>query len=45
MLDKYHDIGEEQAQSGNAMDPNWGGVKYTMGEIKAGKYKGDEVTK
>ena len=43
MLDKYHDIGETQNQSGNAMDPNWGGVKYTMEEINAGKYKEDEV--
>jgi hypothetical protein len=43
MLDKYHEIGETQLQSADAMDPNWGGVKYTSDAIKAGKYKGDEV--
>ena len=45
MLDKYHEVGEEQQQSANAMDPNWGGVKYTADAIKAGVYKENEVLK
>jgi hypothetical protein len=45
MLDKYGEVGEEQPQSANAMDPNWGGVKYTVQQIKAGVYKDDEILK
>jgi len=44
-LDKYHDVGETQSLSTNAMDPNWGGESYTENAIKAGIYKGNEVIK
>jgi hypothetical protein len=27
------------------MDPNWGGVKYTSDQIKAGVYKDNEILK
>jgi hypothetical protein len=43
MLDEYHDVGETQLLSANAMDKNWGGESYTQNAIKAGIYKGNEV--
>jgi hypothetical protein len=45
MLDEYHEIGETLPQSADPMDPNWGGVKYTSDQIKAGVYKGNEILK
>lgn len=30
--------------SDNAMDPNWGGAKYTQALVDAGYYKGDDVS-
>ena len=45
MLDEYHEIGESLPQSADPMDPNWGGVKYTSDQIKAGVYKDNEVLK
>ncbi len=45
MLDEYHEVGESQPQSADPMDPNWGGVKYTSDQIKAGVYKDNEILK
>ena len=36
---------ELQPVSPDAMDPNWGGVKYTSDAIKAGVYKENEILK
>jgi hypothetical protein len=44
-LDKIHDSTKLQGDSDNPMDPNWGGVKYTSSQIKAGVYKENEVLK
>jgi len=43
-LDKYQDIGQTQAKSANALDPNWDSV-YGEEAVKAGNYKGNEVFK
>lgn len=38
-LDKMFNEKEEDLNSDNAMDTNWGGVKYTKKQIKKGVYK------
>jgi hypothetical protein len=42
-LDKINEKQESLLYSDNAMDSNWGGVEYTRENVKAGKYKGNNV--
>ncbi len=42
-LDKINEKQESLLYSDNAMDTNWGGVEYTRENVKAGKYKGNNV--
>jgi hypothetical protein len=44
-LDELHASTTKHPSSDNAMDENWGGVKYTQNAVKVGKYKDREVTK
>ena len=44
-VDQVHGSTRKEAQfSDNAMDPNWGGVSYTAGQIQTGKYDDNLVT-
>ena len=43
--DKIHESTEKNELSDNPMDPNWGGVLYTQGQVDSGKYCGNEVTR
>ena len=45
LLDKYHEVGQTQPVSANAMDPNWGGSDYSVAAVNAGNYIGNEVYK
>lgn len=42
-LDAMDILQEDKKISPNAMDPNWGGAKYTQSLINKGYYKGDNV--
>lgn len=42
-LDKIKNSDHNMLFSDNAMDPNWGGAKYTQALVDKGYYKGDEV--
>lgn len=44
-LDAIHIQGEQQYMSPNAMDPNWGGNKYTESLVESGAYAGNYVSK
>jgi len=41
MMDQHE---EHLLYSANAMDPNWGGAKYTQSLVEKGAYKGNEVS-
>lgn len=43
-LDAINEKDQGMLHSANAMDPNWGGAKYTEAQITAGKYKANEVS-
>ena len=46
VLDQIHDSTQIQNKDGasdNAMDTNWGGAVFTINQIKAGKYDGNEI--
>ena len=42
-LDQMKNSEANMLYSDNAMDPNWGGIKYTEALVDAGYYKGNEV--
>ena len=43
-LDQIKNSNYNMLYSDNAMDPNWGGEKYTEALVDAGYYKGNEVS-
>ena len=44
-LDQIHDSTGLPPHSDNAMDPNWGGIKYTNQSIDSGKYADNNIFK
>jgi hypothetical protein len=46
VLDQYFNVNDtEEVVSANAMADNWGGAAYSVAQVKAGNYKGNEVYK
>lgn len=43
-VDRVHDSTMNAELSDNPMDPNWGGVLYTQGQVDSGKYIDNAVT-